>query len=81
VGELGRRGRPANKTAPDVWGGQVGVSTAGPCKVGDRFGGYDGKTPNCLPIAPGWNYMVRLYRPRTEILDSTWTFPKAQPVR
>ena len=22
------------------------------------------KTPNCLPIMKGWNYMVRLYRPR-----------------
>lgn len=23
----------------------------------------------------GWNYTVRLYRPRQEILDGTWTFP------
>jgi hypothetical protein len=46
-----------------------------------QFGGCDGKTPNCLPIAPGWNYMVRLYRPRAEILDGKWTFPKAEPVR
>ena len=29
-----------------------------------QFGGCNGKTPNCLPIPPGWNYMVRLYRPR-----------------
>jgi hypothetical protein len=29
---------------------------------------------------PGWNYMVRLYRPRKEILDETWKFPEAQPV-
>jgi hypothetical protein len=21
-----------------------------------QFGGCDGKTPNCLPIMPGWNY-------------------------
>jgi len=46
-----------------------------------QFGGYDGKTPNCLPIMPGWNYMVRLYRPRKEILDGTWEFPEAQPVK
>ncbi len=46
-----------------------------------QFGGYDGKTPNCLPITPGWNYMVRLYRPRKEILDGTWKFPEAQPVK
>jgi hypothetical protein len=45
-----------------------------------RFGGCDGKTPNCLPIMKGWNYMVRLYRPRKEILDGTWKFPEAQPV-
>jgi hypothetical protein len=37
-----------------------------------QFGGRDGKAPNCLPIMPGWNYMVRLYRPRMEILDGTW---------
>jgi hypothetical protein len=29
----------------------------------------------------GWNYTVRLYRPRAEILDGTWTFPQAQPAR
>ncbi len=44
-----------------------------------QFGGCDGKIPNCLPIMPGWNYTVRLYRPRTEILDGTWKFPDAQP--
>ncbi len=46
-----------------------------------QFGGYDGKTPNCLPITPGWNYLVRLYRPRKAILDGSWTFPEAHPVR
>jgi len=45
-----------------------------------QFGGCDGKTPNCLPIVPGWNYTVRLYRPRAEILSGAWTFPKAAPV-
>jgi hypothetical protein len=29
---------------------------------------------------PGWNYMVRLYRPRDEILNGTWKLPEAQPV-
>jgi hypothetical protein len=23
----------------------------------------------------GWNYIVRLYEPRKEILDGDWTFP------
>jgi hypothetical protein len=45
-----------------------------------QFGGCDGKIPNCLPIMNGWNYLVRLYRPRAEILDGTWKFPEAQPV-
>jgi hypothetical protein len=44
-----------------------------------QFGGCDGKIQNCLPITPGWNYTVRLFRPRAEILDGTWTFPLAQP--
>ena len=46
-----------------------------------QFGGCDGKTPNCLPITPGWNYTVRLYRPRAEILNGTWKFPEAQPAK
>jgi hypothetical protein len=45
-----------------------------------QFGGCDGKIPNCLPTMPGWNYTVRLYRPRAEIINRTWTFPEAQPV-
>ncbi len=48
--------------------------------VSIQFGGCDGKIANCLPIMPGWNYMVRLYRPRPEILNGTWNFPEAQPV-
>jgi hypothetical protein len=45
-----------------------------------QLGGCDGKIQNCLPITPGWNYTVRLFRPRAEILDGTWSFPLAQPV-
>ena len=45
-----------------------------------QFGGCDRSVPNCLPITPGWNYLVRLYRPHQEILDGSWTFPAAQPV-
>jgi hypothetical protein len=45
-----------------------------------QFGGCDRKLPNCLPIMSGWNYMVRLYRPRAEILSGQWKFPEAQPV-
>jgi hypothetical protein len=48
--------------------------------VAVQFGGCDGKIPNCLPIMNGWNYTVRLYRPRPEILDGKWKFPEPQPV-
>lgn len=45
-----------------------------------QFGGCDGRIPNCLPTMAGWNYTVRLYRPRPEILNGTWKFPEPQPV-
>ena len=44
-----------------------------------QFGGCGGEIQNCLPITEGWNYTVRLFRPRSEILDGAWTFPLAQP--
>jgi hypothetical protein len=43
-----------------------------------QFGNCDGKRPNCLPIVAGWNYLVRLYRPRSEVLDGRWKFPQAE---
>lgn len=50
-------------------------------KVAIQFGGCDdGPVANCIPIPAGWNYTVRLFRPRAEILDGRWTFPTAQPV-
>lgn len=45
-----------------------------------QFGGCKAGGSNCLPITPGWNYTVRLYRPRQPILDGTWKFPEARPV-
>ena len=45
-----------------------------------QFGGCTASIPNCLPVTAGWNYMVRLYRPRAEILDGRWTFPAATRV-
>jgi len=45
------------------------------------FGGCSDRAANCLPIEPGWNYLVRLYRPRAEILNGSWKFPEAQPSR
>ncbi|HZE69591.1 MAG TPA: DUF1254 domain-containing protein [Pyrinomonadaceae bacterium] len=49
--------------------------------VAVQFGGCNGKIPNCLPIMSGWNYTVRLFRPRPEILDGRWKFPLALPER
>jgi hypothetical protein len=46
-----------------------------------QFGGCDGRIPNCVPISPGWSYLARMYRPRAEILNGTWKFPQAQPVK
>ena len=40
-----------------------------------RFGGDGDPARNSLPITDGWNYLVRLYRPRPEILSGDWTFP------
>jgi hypothetical protein len=45
-----------------------------------QFGGCNGKVANCLPTPQGWNYLVRLYRPRPQILDGSWTFPEPHPV-
>jgi hypothetical protein len=46
-----------------------------------QFGGEANAAPNVLPITPGWNFLVRLYRPRKEILDGTWKFPEARPLK
>lgn len=45
-----------------------------------RFGG-DPKSENYLPITEGWNYAIRMYQPRKELLDGSWTFPKIEPVK
>lgn len=59
-----------NITAKKDTGGSVAI----------QFGGCDGEIPNCLPIMKDWNYTVRLFCPRPEILDGVWKFPEAQPV-
>ena len=46
-----------------------------------QFGGCDGRIANCLPTPPRWNYLVRLYRPKPEILNGAWTFPEPQAAR
>lgn len=46
-----------------------------------QFGECEAATLNCLPITKGWNYTVRLYRPRAEILLGNWKFPSPSLVR
>ena len=36
---------------------------------------------NNLPITPGWNYIVRMYQPKQQIINGSWHFPKAQPAK
>ena len=45
-----------------------------------HFGGNP-KADNFLPITDGWNYIVRLYRPRPEVLEGKWKFPKPEIVK
>ncbi len=45
-----------------------------------HFGGCEDDGGNCIPIMPGWNYVIRMYQPRAEILDGSWSFPAPRPV-
>ncbi|MBH3429666.1 DUF1254 domain-containing protein [Pseudomonas alkylphenolica] len=58
-----------NLTAKKGEGGRVSV----------QFGDCTAATVNCLPITPGWNYMVRFYLPEPPVLDGRWTLPEAKP--
>ena len=44
-----------------------------------HFGACEDGRINCIPITAEWNYTVRLYQPRAEILDGSWTFPALEP--
>ncbi len=45
-----------------------------------HFGGCGDGRVNCLPITEGWNYAVRMYQPRAEILEGKYVFPNPEPV-
>lgn len=52
--------------------------TAKPNKDGSitiNFGACEDGRINCLPILKDWNYAVRMYEPRKEIIDGSWKFP------
>jgi len=57
----------------------ITAKKSGDGSVAVQFGGCDGSVPNCLPITTGWNYTVRLFRPRPEVLSGQWRFPEARP--
>ena len=44
-----------------------------------RFGDFGPDVPNVIPTPEGWNFLVRLYRPRPEIHDGTWKVPALVP--
>jgi hypothetical protein len=43
--------------------------------------GGDPKADNYLYLPEDWLYIVRFYQPKEEILNGTWTFPKAVEVK
>jgi len=43
-----------------------------------HFGACGDGRVNCIPITSGWNYAIRMYEPREEILTGRWTFPAIQ---
>jgi hypothetical protein len=45
-----------------------------------HFGG-DPEQPNYFPLVKGWNYIVRQYRPRQEILEGKWQVPEPVEVK
>ena len=72
------RHRGDGEANPPTLSGEIRIEHCVNGSIAIQFGGCDGKVPNCLPITPGWNYLVRLYRPRAEVLDGRWTFPEAK---
>ena len=45
-----------------------------------HFGADPVGHPNALPIRPGWNYTLRLYRPQRSVLDGSWVPPRPEPI-
>jgi len=46
-----------------------------------QFGGSAEGGGNCLQIGRGWCYVVRMYRPRAEVIGGKWRFPEAEVAR
>lgn len=66
--ELGRNSLNSYSAKPDEDG-----------SITIHFGGEQDLI-NHLPIPKNWNYAVRLYEPKDEILDGSWSFPDILPL-
>lgn len=53
--------------------------TAKPNDDGSFTINFGGDGPNKFELVEGWNYLVRMYRPKQELLDGHWRFPEAVP--
>jgi hypothetical protein len=40
-----------------------------------------GDAPNRLDVTPGWNFLLRVYRPGPSVLDGSYALPAAKPVK
>lgn len=40
-----------------------------------------GDVPNRLDVSPGWNFVMRVYRPGRSVLDGSYVLPAATPVK
>jgi hypothetical protein len=40
-----------------------------------------GDVPNRLDVTPGWNFLMRVYRPGPSVLDGSYALPPAKPVK
>lgn len=45
-----------------------------------RFVTGEPTAPNSIPVPSGWNYLVRLYRPRASFFNGSWSHPAATPI-
>ena len=45
-----------------------------------RFGTTPDGSPNFLTVMEGWNFLIRMYRPRPAALDGSWQPPAVEPL-
>jgi len=47
------------------------------------FGPKDlcGDVPNRLDVTPGWNFVMRVYRPGASVLDGSYVLPAVQATK